>query len=89
MHFKVIVDLESGNNSFKASADTLTSEVAIMCRLSNGEDWDYFKLVVNSTEDLKLRVESLNSINLRTNGKSLSKNLAILHKLSGDSQFFS
>ena len=68
MHFKVIVDLESGNNSFKASADALTSEVAIMCRLSNSEDWDYFTLVVNSTEDLRLPVESLNLINLRTNG---------------------
>ena len=63
LHFKVIADLESENNNSDASADTLTSGTSMMGRLSNVEDWDYFKLVVDSTEDLTLRFESPNSSN--------------------------
>ena len=61
LHFKVFADLESENNNSEISADTLTSGVAMTGRLSNSEDWDYFKLIVNSTEDLNLRFESPNS----------------------------
>ena len=60
-HFKIFADLESENNNSEISADTLTSGVAMTGRLSNNEDWDYFKLNVNSTEDLNLRFESPNS----------------------------
>ena len=60
-HFKIFADLESENNNSEISADTLTSGVAMTGRLSNSEDWDYFKLIVNSTEDLNLRFESPNS----------------------------
>ena len=61
LHFKVFADLESENNNSEISADNLTSGVAMTGRLSNSEDWDYFKLIVNSTEDLNLRFESPNS----------------------------
>ena len=45
-HFKVFADLESENNNSEISADTLTSGVAMTGRLSNNEDWDYFKLML-------------------------------------------
>ena len=60
-HFKVFADLESENNNSEISADTLFSGVAMTGRLSNNEDWDYFKLNVYSTEDLNLRFKSPNS----------------------------
>ena len=61
LHFKVNADLESENNNSEASADTLNSGIAMTGRLSNSEDWDYFKLDVSSTENFNLRFESPNS----------------------------
>ena len=53
--------MRSENKNTEISADTLTSRIAMTGRLSNNEDWDYFCLDVNSTEDLILRFESPNS----------------------------
>ena len=61
LHFKVIADSESENNNSEASADTLSSGVAMAGRLSNQDDWDYFKLEVSSTENFNLLFESPNS----------------------------
>ena len=58
LHFKVIADSESENNNSEASADTLSSGVAMAGRLSNQDDWDYFKLEVSSTENFNLLFES-------------------------------
>ena len=63
LHFKAIADSESENNNSEASADTLNSGIAMTGRLSNKEDWDYFKLDVSSTENFNLRFESPNSKN--------------------------
>ena len=61
LHFKVIADSESENNNSETSADILSSGVAMTGRLSNQDDWDYFKLDVSSTENFNLLFESPNS----------------------------
>ena len=67
-HFKVFADLESENNNSEISADTLTSGVAMTGRLSNSEDWDYFKLNVNSTKDLTCGLNLPTQVKMKTNG---------------------
>ena len=58
LNFEAKADSESENNNSEATADILYPGVAMLGRLSNNEDWDYFKLDIGSTETFSLRFAS-------------------------------
>ena len=58
LNFEANADSESENNNSEATADILSPGIAMVGRLSNNEDWDYFKLDIGSTETFSLRFAS-------------------------------
>tara|TARA_E500000331_G_scaffold223166_1_gene213718 strand:+ start:76 stop:426 length:351 start_codon:yes stop_codon:yes gene_type:complete len=58
LNFEANADSESENNNSEATADVLSPGIAMVGRLSNSEDWDYFKLDKGSTETFSLRFAS-------------------------------
>ena len=58
LNFEANADSESENNNSEATADVLSPGIAMQGRLSNNDDWDYFKLDIGSTETFSLRFAS-------------------------------
>ena len=56
-----MADSESEGNGSEATADVLNAGITMTGNLSSDQDWDYFKLELSSSENLKLKFSSPNS----------------------------
>ena len=61
LNLQVLADSESEGNGSEATADVLNAGITMTGNLSSADDWDYFKLELSSSENLKLKFSSPNS----------------------------
>ena len=58
LNLQVLADSESEGNGSEATADVLPAGITMTGNLSSDQDWDYFKLELSSSENLKLKFSS-------------------------------